>query len=196
MPDLVVTVPMDFWRDWLDEGDLPGDPSGGAFDAYDFSVGRGGRPAILPGERVYVVAHGRVRGYAPLIEVVKLEDGRWSLVRKGGAVAVTTDETIRGFRGWRERWWKLEAERPFPEWQTEGVVLQCDTCDKRQPIVGFQLSGGRWAWCWPCLERRLRERRTDDPAATFPEWALAAEQRGLAMVAAEEHQLAATGSHR
>jgi hypothetical protein len=32
------------------------------------------------------------------------------------AEAVTIEEYIRGFRGWRYRWWDYSAERPFPEW--------------------------------------------------------------------------------
>jgi hypothetical protein len=54
------------------------------------------------------------------------EGARWSLVRKGGAVAVTIPEQIRGFRGWRVRWWDRTDEQPFSAWQevdTRQMVL-------------------------------------------------------------------------
>ncbi len=28
------------------------------------------------------------------------------------------EEPIKGFRGFRYRWWKREDEQPFPEWRT------------------------------------------------------------------------------
>lgn len=117
MTDVVVTVPKGRWEEWIAEGDLPGQPWGagdaGSDGWYDFYLG-GPLPSIQPGERVYVVAHGRLRGYAPLVRVDRYEN---SLVRQGGAVAVTIDEPIRGFQGWRYRWWDRAAEHPFPEWE-------------------------------------------------------------------------------
>jgi hypothetical protein len=116
MSDVVVTVPKDRWEEWIDEGDLPGETWGtgdaGKDGWYDFYLG-GPFPDIAPGERVYVVAHGRLRGYAPLVRVDRRAR---SLVRQGGAVAVTIDEPIRGFRGWRYRWWDRADERSFPDW--------------------------------------------------------------------------------
>lgn len=116
MADIAVTVPKALWWGWLAEGDLVGDPP--TERLYDFTVGT--RPNIQPGERVYVVAHGRLRGYAPLV-AIKLADGKWArwlLVRGGGAVAVTIPQGIRGFRGWRYRWWDRSLEVPFPGWRT------------------------------------------------------------------------------
>ena len=37
-------------------------------------------------------------------------------VRAGGAEAVTIPETIRGFQGYRYRWWRRYSEVPFPDW--------------------------------------------------------------------------------
>ena len=120
MGDIVVTVPKSFYFEgktglaaWVAEGDLPGEEWSGQ-DSH-FYLG-GSVPRIEPGERVYVVCEGKLRGYAPLVRVER--DG-WSyaLVRHGGAVAVTIDEPIRGFRGFRYVWWKREDERPFPDWQ-------------------------------------------------------------------------------
>lgn len=112
--DLVVTVPMAAWRDWLAEGDLPGESWSGLESHFYLSR----PPRTHPGARVYIVAHGRLRGWAPLVRV----EGN-ALVRCGGAQAVTIDEPIRGFRGARYRWWLRVDERPFPDWQTEGVDL-------------------------------------------------------------------------
>lgn len=114
--DVVVTVPMGQWVDWIEEGDLPGDAPTG--NRSHFWVGL--VPTAQPGDRVYVVAHGRLRGYAPLVgaEVeCSLRPDRACLLRDGGAVAVTIDQPIRGFQGWRYRWWERADERPYPDWQ-------------------------------------------------------------------------------
>jgi hypothetical protein len=79
-----------------------------------------GLPEILPGERVYIVAHGKLRGYAPLVGMeatCKLRPGRACLMREGGAVAVTIPEPIVGFMGWRYRFWERNIEVPFPSWR-------------------------------------------------------------------------------
>ena len=122
MSDVVVTVPKAMWFDWIEEGDLPGEPPSGYtshFWLFPFAI-----PRIVPGERVYIVAHGRLRGYAPLRAVESfctMDERKACLMRDGDAEAVTIDEPIRGFQGWRYRWWDRSAERPFPTWQTEGV---------------------------------------------------------------------------
>lgn len=76
-----------------------------------------------PDQRVYVVAHNRLRGYAPLfaVETDETERDLQAFIRRGGAVAVTITEPVPGFRGWRYRWWGREAEVAFPGWRTEGV---------------------------------------------------------------------------
>ncbi len=108
--DVVVTVPKDRWAAWLAEGDLPGDEWSQA-ESY-FHIG-GALPQLVPGERVYVVAYGKLRGYASL---VYLHPAGY-LVRRSGAVAVTIPESIPGFRGWRYRWWNRKDEVPFPNWR-------------------------------------------------------------------------------
>src|SRR5689334_8032348 len=95
-------------------------PGQGGDDLFAFLVGHGDRPPIATGERVYVVAHGRLRGYAPLVELGHGPKG-WSLIRGGGAAAVTISGTIRGFSGYKERWWRREDERPFADWTNEDV---------------------------------------------------------------------------
>ena len=142
MSDVVVTVPKNFeWGEikglaaWIAEGDPAGAPWSGV--EWSFTLG-GHPPRIEPGERVYVVYNGRLRGYSPLSRVDKFENeddlsgyfgdledrpprrsvGGYALVRKGGAVAVTVDEYISGFRGFRYRWWDRQIERPFPAWMT------------------------------------------------------------------------------
>ena len=116
--DVVVTCPKNRWNEWLAEGDLPGDKFvGDPFDdGYGFSIGRN-RPSIEPGERVYVVAHGKLRGYAPLVQVYQSDEGRFYLIRAGGAVACTIDEPITSFMGWRYRWWDVKNEEAFEGWK-------------------------------------------------------------------------------
>lgn len=124
--DVVVTVPMRAWPEWLEEGCLPaadGGDSPSPYVAFHFWLG-GPLPDVVPGDRVYIVAHGRLRGYAPLVRLerrCKLAPSRWCLLRQGGAEAVTIDEPIRGFQGWRYRWWERDQERPFTDWQTAGI---------------------------------------------------------------------------
>jgi len=84
---------------------------------WGFTVG-GSRPRIAPGERVYVVCEGRLRGYAPLVRMDRLGPRYWELGRAGGAVAVTLSAGVQGFQGWRYRWWDRVIEIPFPEWKT------------------------------------------------------------------------------
>lgn len=128
MPDVVVTVPKNFEyydpkqkRDlrgiegWIAEGDAAGEPW--SSEEWYFTLG-GYPPRISKGERVYIVHNGKLRGYAPLIRVERMPDYGYALVRGGDAIAVTIDEPIPGFRGYRYRWWEREQERPFPEWQT------------------------------------------------------------------------------
>jgi hypothetical protein len=125
--DVVVTVPKPRWEEWLTEGDLAsteGPAPWEELNEYGMCFGPGApRPDIEPGERVYVVAHGKLRGYAPLIGIDDAErfggkPGGFALVRRGGAVAVTLPGVpVQGFQMWRYRWWRREVEIPFPEWK-------------------------------------------------------------------------------
>lgn len=88
MADVVVTVPKDRWATWLAEGDLPGQAA--EYESH-FMLG-GPLPAIQRGERVWIVAYGRVRGFAPLVRVERscsLDPSRGCLLRAGGAEART-----------------------------------------------------------------------------------------------------------
>lgn len=120
--DVVVTVPQQVWLNWLAEGDLPGEQATGE---WGFFTGPG-VPKIEPGERVYVVAWGFLRGYAPLVEARRRGRGV-CLVRQGGATPVTLIDRERqpvpmqGFRGWRYRDWNHDEEAPFDAWQTHGL---------------------------------------------------------------------------
>lgn len=114
MSDVVVTVPKRLWQDWIDEGDLPGERETG--EEYAFWLG-GPVPDIKPGELVYIVAHGKIRGAAPLTRIISNGVG-FGLCRTGNAVACTIAEPITGFRGWRYRHWNREDEIPFPDWRT------------------------------------------------------------------------------
>lgn len=119
MADLVVTVPKWFWFDWIREGDAAGTPESG--EEWGFTCGWR-HPRADPGERCYIVAHDRLRGYAPITSIARDKDGSgYCIGRKGGAVAVTIPERIVGFRGWRVRTWPRGIETPFQDWQTAGV---------------------------------------------------------------------------
>lgn len=129
MPDVVVTVPKTFTHQcapgqrglaaWIAEGDAAGEPWSG--ELWRFSL-YGASPRIEPGERVYIVCEDRLRGYAPLVrldfEQQYKSRGHIGLIRGGDAVAVTIDLKIKGFRGWRCRWWHRDNEMPFPDWKT------------------------------------------------------------------------------
>lgn len=119
MTDVVVTVPKGMWEAWLAEGDLPGDDWSGYVS--HFWIPRQPLPKIVTGERVYVVSHGKLRGFAPLWTMESscmLRRPMACLMRTDEAQAVTINEPVRGFQGWRYRWWDHDAERPFPEWRT------------------------------------------------------------------------------
>jgi hypothetical protein len=141
--DVVVTVPKALWSEWLGEGDLaysehlPEGPYGAVvlnpprpwegFNEYGFNVGHR-RPAIERGERLYIVSHGRLRGYSPVVGVEQTlrfggrNHGNWAIVRRGDAVAVTVPWEMRGFQGYHYRTWAYNDEVPFPNWRTEGVI--------------------------------------------------------------------------
>lgn len=115
MSDIVVTVPKGQWQAWLGEGDLPGAEA--EYESHFWLPML--PPDIQPDDRVYIVAHGKLRGYAPLVRTelrCRLNPSRSCLVREGGAVAVTIPGPIHGFRGWRYRFWDRAVEIPFPDW--------------------------------------------------------------------------------
>ena len=124
--DVCVVVPKNFtwsgalgkrgYAAWLAEGDPPNSPWSGTLWEY---TTWGTQPDIQPGERVYVVCEGRLVGYAPLVrldfELIRHAQGFVTLIRGGGAVAVTIPEPVQGFRGWRPRFWSRDQEIPVPE---------------------------------------------------------------------------------
>lgn len=119
MADVVVTVPKGLWSEWIEEGDLAGEPWSEEAE-YHFWIRPDALPTIAPGDRVYIVAWGRLRGFAPLVRLerrCKLAPSRACLVRRNGAEAVTIPDPVVGFQGWRYRWWDRSAEVPFPEWR-------------------------------------------------------------------------------
>lgn len=119
MTDLVGTCPKHFWREWIAEGDAAGDPESGE----EWGWYTRDRKALLaqPGDRFYVVAHDRLRGYAPVTRVCRDAGDGWIICRRGGAVAVTLPVAVPGFRGLRQRWWERALELPFLDWRTAGV---------------------------------------------------------------------------
>lgn len=122
MTDLVGTCPKDFWPEWIAEGDAAGLPESGEEWGW-YTADRAAR-LIHPGDRFYVVAHGRLRGWAPVTRLDTFHSSSFAICRKGGAVACTIGTPIPGFRGLRMRWWPRELEQPFPDWQTAGIELK------------------------------------------------------------------------
>ena len=116
MADLVGTCSRELWQLWIAEGDAAGEPDSG--QTYEWHTGLVHKPRIEPGDRFYVVAHGKLRGYAPVTNLrVRAGTKGWSICRMGGAVACTIDKRIRGFRGLRQVWWNRNEEKPFPDWR-------------------------------------------------------------------------------
>lgn len=124
MTDLVGTCPMDFWLDWIAEGDAANDPETG--EEWGWYTNHHLIGSISRGDRFYVVAHGMLRGWAPVTRVTA-----GAICRQGNAVACTLDEPIPGFRGLRERWWDRADERPFMDWKTAGLPLPKVTASPR-----------------------------------------------------------------
>lgn len=114
--DLVGTCPKDFWEEWIAEGDAAGEPASG--EEWGWYTAARMAENIKPGDRFYVVAHGKLRGWAPVtrLQVSPLRES-FVICREGGGVACTIDQPIPGFRGLRARWWDRAAEIPFPEWK-------------------------------------------------------------------------------
>lgn len=116
MVDLVGTCPKSFWHEWIAEGDPAGSKWSG--ETWGWFTGHSLIQSIQRGDRFYVVAFGRLRGYAPVTNVHLNPTGKGgAILRQGDAVAVTVNMPIPGFRGLRERWWPREIEVPFPNWR-------------------------------------------------------------------------------
>jgi len=130
--DIVLTIPKDKWRAWLDEGACAGDEpqAGEAKRTWHMLTRQKPRKDAIPGvSRVYIWAAGRLRGYSILKRILTPEEvtaegydwpGAWGYERGPEAFAVTIneDEPTIGFQGARYRWWGREEEHPFPDWKT------------------------------------------------------------------------------
>lgn len=115
MVDLVGTCPKGFWNEWIAEGDAAGDgPTGTEWGWWTRD-----RKALLisPGDRFYVVAHDRLRGWATVTRLQNEGHGTFVICREGGAVSCTLLDPVPGFRGLRKRWWDRADELPFPNWK-------------------------------------------------------------------------------
>ncbi len=114
--DLVATCPRGFWKEWIAEGSCAGDPETDVEYAW-YTKSR----AVLKlekGDRLYIVAHGKLRGWAPITRIISDDDvSEFGICRRGGAVACTIPEKIPGFQGLRKRWWDRSQEIPFPDWR-------------------------------------------------------------------------------
>lgn len=116
MSDLVGTCPKDFWEEWIAEGDAAGEVYTG--EEWGWYTRARLTQQIKVGDRFYVVAHGKLRGWAPVTRVEWSEDSG-VICRRGNAVACTVPFDIPGFRGLRVRWWNRDQEVPFPDWRVK-----------------------------------------------------------------------------
>jgi len=112
MVDLVGTCPRDFWEEWIAEGDAVGESETGQEWSW-FTRHRLIR-AIEVGDRFYVVARGKLRGWAPVTRITSE-----AICRRGEAVACTLAYPVPGFRGLKRRWWDRSDELPFANWDTD-----------------------------------------------------------------------------
>lgn len=119
MVDLVGTCPKDFFLEWIAEGDAAGEPYTG--EEWGWYTRDSLALQAKPGDRFYVVAHGLLRGWAPVTQVKTNAPGSFVICRRGDAVACTLDIPIPGFRGLRTRSWSRDREIPFPDWKTAGL---------------------------------------------------------------------------
>ncbi len=117
MSDLVGTCPKDFWEEWIREGDAAGDALPLTGEEWSWYTKHSLARLAKPGDRFYVVAHGKLRGWAPVTRLGNLGLEGWEICRRGGAVACTIPQAIPGFQGLRFRWWKREEEVPFDDWR-------------------------------------------------------------------------------
>jgi hypothetical protein len=133
--DLVVTVPQYLWAQWV----LEGDPAGTYWSGTEWAYRVANKPPIQTGDRLYVVAWKRLRGYAPVTRVFETNGG-WAICREGRAVACTIGGTdIVGFRGYQKRWWNRDEEMPFPDWVTASIgPKQLKILKERLPGVSRQ----------------------------------------------------------
>ena len=115
--DLVGTCAKTFLEEWLSEGGLAGTTPDGTI--YCWKTRHRLALHISSGERFYVVAHGKLRGWAYVAGVTGDYHGPWAYIyREGGGTAVTIPRPIPGFQGLRKRWWDRSEEIPFPDWKT------------------------------------------------------------------------------
>lgn len=150
MSDVVVTCPKWFWWDWIAEGDAAGEPWTG--EEWAFHLG-GRPPKITAGERVYIVCRDLLRGYAPLVRLkIDHDGGGYSLIRRGGAVAVTIPQAIGGFRGFRYRWWDYAIERLLAMTGRPDLVQSCGDCDG---YATLKCSECGQPYCRQCLDGDL-----------------------------------------
>jgi hypothetical protein len=120
--DLVGTCPKGFWEEWIAEGDAASDKPGVVYpsitgEEWGWYTRSPVARNIEVGDRFYVVAHGKLRGWAPVTRIGRDAGGGWIICRKGNAVACSIPEVIPGFQGLRERWWPREREIPFLDWR-------------------------------------------------------------------------------
>ena len=112
MTDIVVTVSRRHWQSWLQGGCEPGRLR--SFHVF------GDKPPCCFGDRLYVLAHNRIRCRLIVDDVQPLRGG-WMMFARFEQGMTVRGATIRGFKGWQRRWWRDADEIDFPEWRTAGL---------------------------------------------------------------------------
>lgn len=134
--DMVATCPKGFWKEWIAEGD----PAGTVWSGTDWSWYTGGRrPDIAPGDRLYVVAHGRLRGFAPVTAVEGLSFDPAHGAKDGHGVYVDVNQHPREYRD------GVLSEKAVDSWRIcrrgDAVAVTI-----HEQIPGFRGLRRRW---WP-----------------------------------------------
>ena len=93
MVDLVGTCPMDFWEEWIAEGDPAGSPESG--EEWGWFTEHSYRSLIKPGERFYVVAHGKLRGWSPVTRIPQSPPQVLGVLNLRGAIVPIIDLRLR-----------------------------------------------------------------------------------------------------
>lgn len=148
MADVVVTVPQSRWAAWVGEGDLPGAEA--EYESHFMFAGP--IPKVELGDRVYIVAWGLVRGYAPLVAVEErcsLDPRRHCFLREGGAEAVTPRCRRHHGRMWtcnqpgciRGEPWFVNNDHPLTVTGFRGVIARWWPREIEMPFPDWQWEG-------------------------------------------------------
>lgn len=110
MEHIVLYIPEKSWQHFLEEGDVTeGIEWSGLTHAHCLST----KPKrIEKGSYVYFAALGEIQFRAPIYATAE-QNGKFFLLRQGGAEDVLVDIPIRPFQGFRYKWWPDHQEAVY-----------------------------------------------------------------------------------